>query len=280
MNEETERKESEFKAGKERYDEKIKEIQSAVDKDAKQGYKSEDNDFFGYKNHVAMTKERIVTALEITSGEAPDGKYLPSLVEKTKEAGVDVKEVIGDKAYSGKENLEYGEEHNIDIISKMNPIITNVETKEDGFEYIKDADMMRCPAGELAIKKRYKKEFKDKRGYYNNAKMEYYFDVNKCKNCPQREECYKEGSKTKTYTVTILSETHKKQKEFEETEYFKNTLRYERYKIEAKNAETIVAHGLCKSKSVGLACMRVQSYLTHITTNLKRIIKKMDEVPA
>ena len=118
--------------------------------------------------------------------------------------------------------------------------------KEDGFEYIKDADMMRCPAGELAIKKRYKKEFVDKKGYYNNAKMEYYFDVNKCKNCSKREECYKEGSKTKTYTVTILSETHKKQKEFEETEYFKNTLRYERYKIEAKNAETKVAHGLCK----------------------------------
>ena len=110
-------------------DEKIKEIQSEVDKDAKQGYKSEDNDFFGYKNHVAMTKERIVTALEVTSGEAPDGKYLPSLVEKTKEAGVEVKEVIGDKAYSGKENLEYGEKNNIDIISKMNPIITNSESK-------------------------------------------------------------------------------------------------------------------------------------------------------
>ena len=38
---------------------------------------------FAYKNHVAMTRERIVTALEITSGEAPDEKFLPSLVEKT-----------------------------------------------------------------------------------------------------------------------------------------------------------------------------------------------------
>ena len=135
-------------------DEKIKEIQSAVDKDAKQGYKSEDNDFFGYKNHVAMTRERRVTALEITSGEAPDGKYLTSLVEKSKKAGIDVKEVIGDKAYSGKENLDYGEENEIKIISKINGIITNSRKKDDGFEYIKDADMMRCPAGELAIKKK------------------------------------------------------------------------------------------------------------------------------
>lgn len=259
-------------------DEKIKKIQSAVDEDAKQGYKSEDNDFFGYKNHVAITPERIVTALEITSGEAPDGKYLPSLVEKSKKAGINVKEVIGDKAYSGKENLEYGEEHGIKIISRINGAITNSIKKNDGFEYIKDADMMRCPAGEIAIRKSYRKEGVDKDGHYKNARMEYNFDVNKCKECPLREGCYKKGRKSKVYTVSLLSETHKKQEEFENTEYFQNTLRYERYKIEAKNAETKVAHGLCKAKSTGLFRMRIQSYLTHITTNLKRIVKKMDIV--
>ena len=260
-------------------DDQIKEIQSAVDKDAKKGYKSEDNDFFGYKNHIAMTKERIVTAIEVTSGEAPDGKYLKDLVEKSKENGIDVKEVIGDKAYSGKENLDYGRENEIQIKSRMNPTITNAQKKEDGFEYIKDADMMRCPAGELAIRKRYKKEFRDKKGYLNNAKMEYYFDTNICKNCPKRKGCYKEGSKTKTYTVTILSEVHKKQQEFERSEYFNKTLKEERYKIEAKNAETKVAHGLCKSRYVGLSRMRIQSYLTHIVTNLKRIMIKMEEQP-
>lgn len=261
-------------------DEKIKKIQSIRDKDAKEGYKSEDNSFFGYKNHVAMTKERIVTALEVTSGEAPDGKYLKTLVEKTAKAGLEVKEVIGDKAYSGKENLDYGKEKDIKIISRMNPIISGSQNKKDGFEYIKDADMMRCPAGELAIRKRYKKEFKDKNGYLNNPKMEYFFDINKCKECPYREGCYKKDSKTKTYTVTILSESHKKQEEFEKTEYFNETLRNERYKIEAKNGETKVAHGLCKAKYVGLSSMRIQSYLTHIVTNLKRITKKMDITPA
>ncbi len=137
---------------------------------------------------------------------------------------------------------------------------------------------MRCPAGELAICKRYKKEFYDKNGYLNNAKMEYYFDINKCKECPYREGCYKTGSKQKCYTVRILSNSHKKQQEFEATEYFNETLRKERYKIEAKNAETKVIHGLCKCKYVGLSLMRVQSYLTHIVANIKRIITKMDEV--
>ena len=103
--------------------------------------------------------------------------------------------------------------NDIKIISKINGIITNSIRKDDGFEYIKDADTMRCPAGELAIREKYRKEYKDKDGYYNNAKIEYYFDITKCKECPLREGCYKIGRKSKVYTVTLLSETHKKQEE-------------------------------------------------------------------
>lgn len=261
-------------------DDKLKEIQSAVDKDARQGYKSEDNDFFGYKNHVAMTPERIVTALEITSGEAPDGKYLPNLVEKSKKAGINVKEVIGDKAYSGKDNLDYGKEKNIKIIAGMNSVITKgCKRENDGFEYIKDADTMRCPMNHLATTKSFIKARNQKDGH-RNGRIEYKFKKSICMQCPKKNQCLgKNKNRGKRYSITILEDIYKEQQEFENTEYFQNTLRYERYKIEAKNAETKVAHGLCKCKSVGLCCMRIQSYLTHITTNLKRIITKMDEVP-
>ncbi len=88
--------------------------------------------------------------------------------------------------------------------------------------------------------------------------------------------CLSKNAKYRNYSVRMLSELHKNQQEFEETEYFKNTLRYERYKIEAKNGETKQAHGLCKTRYVGLKRMCIQSYLTHIVANLKRIILKMD----
>lgn len=39
----------------------------------------------------------------------------------------------------------------------------------------------------------------------------YYFNVEQCKRCPFKEGCYKEGSKSKTYSVTIKSEEHSKQ---------------------------------------------------------------------
>lgn len=259
----------------------IVKIQSAVDVDARQGSKSEDNDFFGYKSHVAITPERIVTGLEITSGEAPDGKFLPNLVEKSEQSGIKVKEVIGDKAYSGKTNLEYGKDKNIKIIARMNEVITKGrKPKNDGFEYIKDADTLRCPMGHLARSKTFVEGKRYKDGYRNPKKI-YNFDMKDCKICPRRRECLgKTQDRGKRYSVKILTNIHKEQEEFEKTEYFNEKLKKERYKIEAKNAETKIAHGLNRAKSVGLSSMRIQSYLVHITTNLKRIIKKMDEVPA
>ena len=38
--------------------------------------------FYGYKTHLAMTDERIITVATITSGEAFDGQELPVLVQK------------------------------------------------------------------------------------------------------------------------------------------------------------------------------------------------------
>ena len=83
----------------------------SLDQDAKTGHKTSDTSFFGYKTHIAMTEDRIITSAIITSGEKPDGKELVSLIEKTKAAGIEVEAVIGDTAYSEKPNLEYGKEH-------------------------------------------------------------------------------------------------------------------------------------------------------------------------
>ena len=45
------------------------EIEYSKDKDAKVGHKTADTSFFGYKTHIAMTPERIITAATITTTE-------------------------------------------------------------------------------------------------------------------------------------------------------------------------------------------------------------------
>ncbi|MGN8845991.1 transposase, partial [Niallia sp. HCP3S3_B10] len=224
--------------------------------------------------HIAMSDERIVTAAVITSGEQGDGKYLKELVEKTNEAGMKVETILGDTAYSAKENLEYTKENNMQLVSKLHPVITNGQPhRKTGFEFNKDADMYACPAGHLAIKKGKKKREKDEN---RNPQLKYFFDVEKCKVCPFKNGCYKEGAKTKSFSVTIKSNTHLEQEAFQKTEEFKKMAK-ERYKIEAKNNELKNRHGLKKATSSGLFGMQIQGATTIFAVNLKRILKLMNE---
>ncbi len=70
-----------------------------------------------------MTEECIITAAVITSGEKGDGPELPKLLEISRENGIDVEAVIGDGAYSGKENLKIASEQNIKVVARLNPSI-------------------------------------------------------------------------------------------------------------------------------------------------------------
>lgn len=241
------------------------------DPDARTGHKSADTSFFGYKTHIAMTKERIITAATITTGEQSDGKYLKELLQKSKLAGMEIDTVIGDTAYSGKENLILAKEEKFQLISKLNPVIANGQRKDTNFEFNKDANLFVCPAGHLATKKSIKKR-KDSR----NPQLKYFFDIEKCKVCPLRDGCYKEGSKTKTYSITIKSEEHKEQEAFQNTDTFK-ALAKDRYMIEAKNSELKNRHGYNQATDSGLFGMELQGATTIFVTNLKRIIKLIDE---
>ncbi len=258
---------------KENIQDDLENIQLSKDEDAKTGHKTADTSFFGYKTHIAMTQERIITAATVTSGEKHDGKELQTLVEKSKKFGIRVEEVIGDSAYSEKENLDYAKSEEIQLISKLHPITSQgSRKKEDEFEFNKDAGMYVCKQGHMAIR-RAKHQRKNSK---ENPRMFYYFDIEKCKRCPQREGCYKEGSKSKVYTVTIRSDIHKDQKVFQETEYFK-TRSKERYKIEAKNGELKNRHGYGVASSSGLIGMQMQGSLTIFAVNMKRIIKLLEE---
>ncbi|WZL79777.1 transposase [Eubacteriales bacterium mix99] len=63
---------------------RIREIRSKADEDARFGHKTATSTFFGYKNHLAMTEERIITGVKVTHGGEPDCTQLPVLLEKLK----------------------------------------------------------------------------------------------------------------------------------------------------------------------------------------------------
>ncbi|MEG0290922.1 MAG: IS1182 family transposase [Erysipelotrichaceae bacterium] len=252
------------------------ELEYSKDQDARVGHKTADTSFFGYKTHIAMTPERIITAATITSGEQHDGKQLQALVEKSKEAGLEVEAVIGDGAYSEKDNLQYAEKNNMKLVSKLSKSVTHGNGKnKDKFEYNKDAGMYVCQAGHMATKKIKSGSKCDKSG--SNTQVElYYFDVEKCKYCPHKEGCYKEGAKTKTFSVNIKDNVHINHMEYMESEEFQELYR-ERYKIEAKNAELKNEYGYDTAHACGLLGISIQGASTLFLANMKRIIKLKQE---
>lgn len=216
-----------------------------------------------------MSEERIITAAVVTSGEKGDGPRLPELLEISQQNGIDIDTVIGDAAYSGKNDLKLTNEQGIKVVAKLTPSITQgVRKKENEFDYNKDAGMFVCPAGHLANRKAQQ----GKKNIETNQVNTYYFDVEKCKRCPLKEGCYKDGAKSKTYSVSIKSTIHKEQIAFQETDYFKEKAEH-RYKIEAKNGELKNAHGFARATSYGITNMKMQGAMAIFAVNLKRIIK-------
>ena len=239
---------------------RIRQIRSKDDEDARFGHKTPTSTFFGDKTHIAMSDDRIITGIDVTDVSRPDGEQLPNLLEKSKRNGVAVKEIIGDMAYVSDGNLSFCEEHNAELYARTNSAVAAAANAQ-----LKDAHMMHCPAGHLAMRVE-KRNATNGNTYYN-----YCFSVKKCKACPMRDNCRVGKSKGRTYSVTCANDAHKARLEFESSEEFSAKLRI-RHRIEEKNGEMKTAHGFRRADSVGLVAMRLQAYFTAIVVNMKRIV--------
>ncbi|ONI46149.1 hypothetical protein AN641_02465 [Candidatus Epulonipiscioides gigas] len=94
--------------------------------------------------------------------------------------------------------------------------------------------------------------------------------------CSKREGCYKEGAKTKSYSVIIKSDIFKEQIKFQESEYFKKRTK-ERYKIEAKNGALKNRPRYDVASTPGLKGMQLQGAISIFAVNLKRILKILED---
>lgn len=219
-----------------------------------------------------MTEEEFITAVEVTPGTSDDGKQLTTLLAQTKVNGIVVEEIIADTAYSGKDNLAEMKKEAIQPIVPLNPVVHSGGERQEGFEYNKDANFVVCPAGEHSIRK----AIQGSKNTGDSRSLVFYFDVEKCKECPLREGCYKPESKSKTYSIRIIPEHFKEQMEFELSDTFKERIK-RRPIIEHKNAEMKRFHGMERAKYRGLFRMRIQAYLTAFVVNVKRMVRLIEQ---
>lgn len=250
-----------------------KGLRSLADPDARVGYKSKTDSFFGYKTEYTMTTdERIITAVEVHSGEYVDGSEFHDLLEKTEEAGVQVEAVTGDKAYFRKDILDELEQKKIESIIPISASAYHIN--ETFFAYNKDSDEWFCRIGNRTIKK--KQRLASKGREKPILLFTYTFDKEICKNCPYREECMGRASGGRRLLISSNTPAYYQESQRQKTSEF-----LEKYKKRAaeewKNAEMKRFHGLARAKGWGLRSMAFQAKFTAIAVNLKRIANLIRE---
>ena len=243
-----------------------KGLRSLVDPDARVGYKSKTDSFFGYKTEYTMTTdERIITAVDVHSGEYVDGTEFHELLEKTEDAGVKVEAVTADKAYFRKDILDELEQKKIESVIPVNAKTYKVD--EDQFAYNKDSDEWFCRIGNRTVKKTSKTKKKNGKPY---RVFVYTFDKEGCRGYPHREECMGRASGGRRFQISENTPVY-----YQESQRQKSPEFLEKYKKRAaeewKNAEMKRFHGLARAKGWGLRSMAFQVKFTAIAVNLKRI---------
>lgn len=96
--------------------------------------------------------------------------------------------------------------------------------------------------------------------------------MEKCRTCPLKDGCYKSGTKTNSYSVTILSDLHQEQTAFQRPDYYKEKAKH-RYKIVATNSESKNVHGYGRARAYGIHNMQIQGAIALFTVSLKKILK-------
>ena len=245
-----------------------KGLRSLVDTDARVGYKSREDSFFGYKTEFAMTTdERIITAVGVHSGEYVDGAEFHKLLEQTEQSGMKVEAVTADKAYFRKDILDELEQKKIESVIPVSATVYRIN--ETLFSYNKDSDEWFCRMGNRTVKK--KRKLRNKALYFT-----YTFDNSICKNCPHREECMGRASGGRRLVVSETAPAFYVENQRQKTPEFQ-----EKYKKRAaqewKNAELKRFHGLARAIGWGLRSMAFQAKFTAIAVNLKRIANLIRE---
>ena len=249
-----------------------KGLRSLADRDARVGYKSKEDSFFGYKTEYTMTTdERIITAVKVHDGAYVDGTEFHELLEKTEEAGVKVEAVTADKAYFRKDILDELEQKKIESIIPVSSVVYHVN--EDLFSYNKDSDEWFCRIGNRTVTKMRKTKKKDGKPY---RVFVYTFDKEGCRNCPHREECMGRASGGRRFLIAENTPAYYQESQRQKSPEFLKKYR-KRACEEWKNAEMKRFHGLARAIGWGLRSMTFQAKFTAIAVNLKRIANLIRE---
>jgi len=243
-------------------------IASVTDPEMRHGRKSASGKFTGHKAGIAVdTRSRVITAVDVLPGNAPDNSDALQLVEQTREnTGCTVEKVIGDCAYGDGATRRAFKERGCELVVKVPRGGRPGYYAKGDFKIDLERETITCPAGQTTQKWRLKKVRTGTRGE-RVAVKQFEFASEQCRGCAHYRQCVS-SKRGKGRSVVLHPEEALLQeaRAYQETAAFREDIKL-RQAVEHRLAR-LVQLGIRQARYFGRAKTKWQLLLAAAVVNL------------
>jgi transposase len=225
----------------------------------------DDRTVLGYKDHRAVDDAYgIVTATVTTAAPVADEQMLGAVLEAHEQGvGCPVETVVADKRYAaGATYAELRERGTRACMPRRSRSGRPGRFGPEAFRYDADADVYRCPAGEVLRRSDRRPQ---KRGF------RYYAPRGACPACPLRSRC------TKAKRRQVVRHVDQEAIDWAEAcvprAERRRLLRRRKVRAEGSFADATNRHGYKRARGRGLASMRIQNLLIAAAQNIRKLVR-------
>lgn len=229
-----------------------------------------------YKVHLGVDggAARLITAVEVTSGEVGDEQLLSRLIrEHAGNTGRTVTEVVADTKYGTQ--ATYAALETVQIRASIPPLpgggIRRVLGRER-FVYDPASDCYRCPAGQSL-----RRMGRTRTGTPLGG-IQYRADPQGCRTCPFKSDCCGTAA-ARTITRPDDAGLSERVRAYLTTRQAKRSLRRRGCWVETANAELKEHHGLRRARYRGRAKVQIQAYGAAMAYNVKKLVAGIQSRP-
>jgi IS5 family transposase len=243
---------------------------STADPDARWTRKQGQGAILGYNVHISTdSKDKIITNVDTTPANIPGhDKMIPLIDEQVNNHNLKINEVSADSEYSAGHIREALEKRSINayipLYDRGGKHRADMFGYED-FKYDKERDIVVCPNGKTMY-------LMQKRSMGKSARI-YRSRKRDCRNCPSLTKCTTSKHSYRTLEISNYYDIIKRAELRNMTQRYKEAARLRIIGTEPKFAEAKRYHGLHRFRYRGLEQVSIQTILTAICINIKRLAR-------
>ena len=235
---------------------------SVVDPDMRHGRKSASKRVDGYKAHVITDHDNeLILGVATTAANRPDGPEAAGLVQAAHQAGVAVKEVLGDTAYGDGDTRQAVEAVGAKVTAKTQPPAPTGKFVKTDFVVDPDTPSATCPAGHTTTNTRWHRDHKGR-------PVQILRFGDRCRGCPLRESCTTSATGR---IITMNFHEHRLQAARAEQARPSTRRKLRRRALVERKLGELKMHGLGKNRYRGTRKTLLQLRLTAGLVNLKKL---------